>query len=418
MAGVILEMQVEVTTVPNKIGNGAAAQLADVGAGNASNLGRLVPNGQDFHVYWETWEDVPNKDPASLVPDDFYLARIPTVITHVALSFAIPRFTYVDLDSPLKPTTGLNFPGDARLLRATLDLLRARSPGIKILVCMQQNTPEEAHNEPYDPNGWGGMDATNVASTLKFIEDMALDGVVLDYECLSANLDPDHRCTIHPDGSVTCYTDAELLQTIKTLRAGIPRPLLLYLDGIHVGAYAIGDYVYAPPVAQNGGYDICLSLDPAAMACLDGIHAMTYDAGNTYDPRTGFRSFHDLFPNIKIWLGLRTGPPQWEDVKQSANEMRDFCNTVIRLGGGGVHLYSGMWDVGYIGRYDGASNQGPFGNYSQVFPDANVAAAVVADVFRLGTDTVPPGFGYAGRHDQLRINNNHLLLGRMGRMVI
>jgi hypothetical protein len=413
MAGIVVEMQVADDTAADRAITGAASQLPDAGHGSASNLGRLTPNGQDFHVYWETWEDLPNKiNPG---PDDFYLSRIPSAVTHVILSFAIPRFTYTGLGSVLKPTTGLNFPGTPALLRQTLDLLRARNPGIKTLVAMQQNTPEEAHNEPYDPTGWGGMDAANVASTLLFIEDMGLDGVVCDYECLSASIENDHRCQIDPaTGAVTCYTDAELLATIKTLRAGIPRPLLLYLDGIHVGAYAIGDYVYAPPVAQNGGYDICVSLDPDALACLDGIHAMTYDAGNTYDPRTAFRSYHDLFPGLKIWLGLRTGPPQYEDVKQTANDMRDFCNTVIRLGGGGVHMYSGMWDVAYTGRYDGAQNFPPFGDYDQNFPDGNIALAVVADVFHTGNDNVPPGFGYGGRHNQMRLNNKNLLLGRMG----
>ena len=415
MAGIIVEMQVAVTTVPDRVGHGAAAQLPDVGNGSATNLGRLTPNGQDFHVYWETWEDIPNKAVDLLEPDDFYLARIPSMVSHVCLAFAVPRFTYTGLDDDLKPTTGLNFPGSPRLLRATLDLLRARNPGIKILVSMQQNTPEEAHNEPYDPNGWGGMDAANVASTLKFIQDMALDGVVCDYECLSASIQNDHRCQIDATtGAVTCYTDAELLQTIKTLRAGIPRPLLLFVDGIHVGAYAQGDYVYAPPVGQNGGYNICMTTDPDVLAALDGIHAMTYDAGFSYDPRTAFRAYHELFPGIKIWLGLRTGPPQWENVKQDAYQMRDFCNTVIRLGGGGVHMYSGMWDIGYTGRYDGAQNQGPFGDYSQQFPDGNVAAAVVADVFHTGNDDVPPGYGYDGRHNQMRLNNEHLWLGRMG----
>jgi hypothetical protein len=305
------------------------------------------------------------------------------------------------------------------LLKATLDLLRARSPGIKIMVALQQNTPEVAHNEPYDPTGWGGVTADNVASTLLFVQDMGLQGVVIDYECLSANINNDHRCLIDATtGAVTCYTDSEQLATIKIFRAGIPRPLLLYLDGAHVGAYAQGAYVYAPPVGQNGGYNICVAHDSAALAALDGIHAMTYDAGNTYDPRIAFRAFRDLFPGMPIWLGLRVGPPQYEGVKQTADDIRDFCNTVIRLGGKGVHCYSGMWDVGYIGRYDGAQNLGPFGNYNAKFPDANIAAAVVADVFKLGTDPVPPGYGYTGRHNQLRVNNSHLLQGRMGRPIV
>jgi hypothetical protein len=418
MAGIILELQVQHTAPPDIIASGVAAQLPNQSVGVAVNSGKLTPAGQDFHLYWETWEDIPNKSAAMLEPDDFYLSRIPSQVGTVILSFAIPRFTYTGLSSALKPTTGLNFPGSPALLKATLDLLRARSPGIKIMVALQQNTPEVAHNEPYDPTGWGGVTADNVASTLLFVQDMGLQGVVIDYECLSANINNDHRCLIDATtGAVTCYTDSEQLATIKIFRAGIPRPLL-YLDGAHVGAYAQGAYVYAPPVGQNGGYNICVAHDSAALAALDGIHAMTYDAGNTYDPRIAFRAFRDLFPGMPIWLGLRVGPPQYEGVKQTADDIRDFCNTVIRLGGKGVHCYSGMWDVGYIGRYDGAQNLGPFGNYNAKFPDANIAAAVVADVFKLGTDPVPPGYGYTGRHNQLRVNNSHLLQGRMGRPIV
>ena len=359
-----------------------------------------------------------------MVPDDFYLARIPSYVTDVLLSFAIPRCTWTSPDDPLKPTTGLNFPTTARLLKSTLDLLRSRNRTISVWVALQQNTPEEAHNEPYDPNGWWGMDATNVANWGAFCAYIGAVGIIIDWECLSQNQDPDHHCIRDVvNDTVACYTDADMLRSIKILRAGLPRPFKLILDGIHVGAYGVGPYRDARPNGPNSGYDYCISQDPEALAALDGIHVMTYDAGSDYNPVTAISAFRYMFPTMPLWIGLRAGPFQYQQVKQTADDMMNYANTTIMMGFKGCHMYSGMWDVAYTGNVkphtgsveDGSFDDGdpPFGNYRKSFPDGNVAAEVVARVYDLGGEEVPPNQGMPiGMHQkQLRLNNRPLLNG-------
>jgi hypothetical protein len=282
-------------------------------------------------------------------------------------------------------------------------LLKFRNPGVKLMLAVQQNTPEITNNEPYSSSGWGGMTSDNVTAMAKFVSDFGLEGIVIDYECLSSNADPSYHCVI-TDGSVACYTDTELLATITAMRAGLPRPIKLILDGIHVGAYGIGQYITASPDGYNSGYDVCVANDPDVLACLDAIHVMTYDAGDEYDPRTAVRAYQTIFPDIPLYLGLRVGPLQYQNVKQTANQMMDFCNTSIMLGMGGMHMYSGMWDVIYIGNNDPGVDP-PFGSYAPNFPDANIAGQVVASILDLGTATAPEGSGYSGAQNKLRMNN-------------
>jgi hypothetical protein len=414
VAGIVIEALVAQTATPNHVAAGAAQQLVGVATGAGRDLGVLAAGGQDLHVWWDTALDVPNKSAAMLQPDDFYLARIPAQVSTVILLAGVPRCTYVGLSSSLIETTGLLFPGSATLLRATLALLRQRNPTVKVVVAMQQGTIAEGNNDPYDAEGWAGMTTANVAAMAQFVRDMALDGVMLDYRCQEMTLSGTLQCTLDGTGAVHCYTDAELLATIKALRAGLPRPLLLYLAGLHEGAYATGGFLNAPPIGMYCGYDVCVANDATALGCLDGIHAMTFDAGPDFDPRTALAAFAALFPGLPIRLGLRVGPAEDGGVRRTAAEMRDFCNTVIRYGGAGVHLFTGMWDVAYLGRYDGGATEAPFSDYDQEFPDANIAGAVAASVFNLGRAVLPPGVGYAGTANQMRIDNNHLLAGRLG----
>lgn len=405
---IVLEFLPTIATSPNITATGADQSPAPAIAGTATNRGKLTPAGQDFHVYLETWLDVPLKDRALLQPDDFYLARLPGYVGSVLVSFAVPQCTYGGLDSDMKATVGLNFPGNGHLFKRTLDLLRARSPGVKVYLAVQQNTPEQAYNEPYDTvHGWAGMTNAHVSSIARVLEDFGMAGVVIDYEVLSANNAPEFHCVRDLEaGTVACYTDAELVNTIKKLRDGLPRPIELILDGQHVGAYGVGDYQHAKPDGFNSGYDWCVSQDPVALAALDAIHVMTYDAGAEYDPRIAVRAYKALFPDVPIYLGLRVGPPQYQNVKQTAADIRDYCNTVIMLGLAGVHMYSAMWDVVRLGRERMVlDNDPPFGAYGPDFPDGNIAAAVVCDVFNLGTEDAPAGSGYSGPVKGLRLDN-------------
>lgn len=379
---VVLEFQPDLAVTPASIGNGAVLERRVLQAGTGTYVDVLPPTGQVFHAYHETWLDIPPKADALLEPDDFYLANLPSYIDTVMLSFAVPQCTYVDMSSDLKATTGLNFPGSPNLLKRTLDLLRSRNPQTKVMLAVQQNTPEVAHNEPYDPGGWMGVTSDHLAAFNRFIVDMGFVGIVLDYEVVSGPEHEDlsfHCQTI--DGLRVCYTDAEQIATIKRFRAGIARPLLLYLDVVHVGVYGEGHYVHAPPdLGWSTGYNLAMSRDAEAVACLDALHLMTYDAGGGYDARQASRAALEYFPGTPCFLGVRVGPADFAGVKVTAADFRDFANTTIKLGMAGSHMYSTMWDVAYPFRNNPMWDP-PFGDYSLTFPDCNIAGAVFAKAY-------------------------------------
>lgn len=386
---IVLEMETALSVTPNQTGSGSSAVSAFSGSGTGTFTSKLTPNGQTFHIYWDSWLDQPMKEVADMQPDDFYLSRIPDYVAAVCLSFAVPQCSYAGTSSNIKATVGLNFPGSVTLFQQTIALLKTRNPSIKVYVAVQQNTPEQAYPNPYTTSwpGWGGMTSDHVANLKQFLEDCDLDGVVIDYECLDSNEAVEYHCTINQTtGIPACYTDTEFVSVVNLMRAGLPRPITLIIDGFSVGAY-VGDYYFGgQPVGYNSGYAYCIAQNADALAAIDGIHIESYDAGNLYDPRVALRSYVTMFPGVPIWLGLRVGPVQYEGVKQTAFNFVDYCNTVIMLDTAGVQMYSHLWDaVPPPGLNNALASGAPFGNYGPDFPDANVCAAVVANVFELGT---------------------------------
>lgn len=389
---IVLEFEKAISVTPSQIALAAATVTSFATRGEATFIDKLTPTGQTFHIYWDSWLDQPLNAIEDMAPDDFYLSRIPSYVAAVCLSFAIPQCTYVDITSNIKATVGLNFPGSVTLLRQTVALLKSRNPTIKVYIAVQQNTPEVAYPDPYMTAfpGWGGMTSTHVANLKQFITDIDADGVIIDYECLSTNAAPSFHCTYDANHIPTCYTDTEYVSVIKLMRAGLPRPLTVIADCLSVGAY-VGDYYpVGQPVGYNSGYGYCISQDAEALAALDGIHIESYDAGNTFDPRVSLRAFLELFPTTPIWLGLRVGPLQFENVKQTYKDFLDYCNTAIMLNGAGVHMYSMLWDaIPQPGLNNPLASGAPFGNYGPDFPNANICAAVVAQMFDLPEGNVP-----------------------------
>lgn len=51
----------------------------------------------------------------------------------------------------------------------------------------------------------------------------------------------------------SCNTDSQFAGVISTLRAAVPRPLILSLAAYSIGAYGWGNYVTAQPVGSHTG---------------------------------------------------------------------------------------------------------------------------------------------------------------------
>ncbi len=373
-------------------GVGAITEDALEQAGTAVFETAPTPAGQQFHAYHDMWQESPPKAAELLQPDDFYLANLPAFIDAVVLSFAKTQPTYVDLTSDVRTTMGMEWPGSATLLKETIALLKSRNPSTRVFLGIQQYNIDFLQNTPYNAGGWGGMTEAHFTSHAAFCTDMDIDGIVLDYEVYAPGTPPYDALEYHcwtENGERHCYTDTEMLDVITSFRAHFPRPFELFLDGQHVGAYGEGGYTNAPPgLGYNSGINLCVARDAGALAALDGIHVMSYDVGDGYDPRQAVRAYQDNFPGVPIYMGLRVGPPDYQGVKITAAEFKDFANTCIKLGLAGGHMYSTLWDQIVVNPNDDP-NLPPFGDYNMTFPDGNIAGAVFARAFGLSYGSKP-----------------------------
>lgn len=375
-----LELRADLQTAPDRTGAAILVPSVPALVATGAQTAVPVPAGQVYQIYLETF--FRELDPASNPqPWDFDLANIPAYCSTVVLFCARPQCAYQDLSSDLYATMSLNWPANhtltsAQLLKATIALLKSRCPATKVLLGVQQYTADGLNNNlPYNPQGWAGMTAAHVANMARFLADMNMDGVFVDYECLyTAPQDTNlaQHCQTDPaTGARTCYTDSEQVQVIKLIRAGIPRPYLLYMYGIHVGCYGEGPYADALPVSWNGGYNLCVAKDAAAVAALDGIHLGGYDADGTYDPRVALQAFQHWFPSTPIFMGLRAGPPDAGGIKRTLAELTDYTNCAVMRGAAGVYCYAMEWDMAQ-----------PSGNVSVLWPDATMISHMAAT--RLG----------------------------------
>jgi len=61
----------------------------------------------------------------------------------------------------------------------------------------------------------------------------------------------------NPGNIPTCNTDALFQSVITTLRAAVPRPMVLSLAAYSIGAYGWGTYATAQPIGSHTGAQVC-----------------------------------------------------------------------------------------------------------------------------------------------------------------
>jgi chitinase len=69
-----------------------------------------------------------------------------------------------------------------------------------------------------------------------------------------------HACSVscsNPGSIPTCNTDALFQSVITTLRAAVPRPMVLSLAAYSIGAYGWGTYATAQPIGSHTGAHGC-----------------------------------------------------------------------------------------------------------------------------------------------------------------
>ncbi|KDD72609.1 hypothetical protein H632_c3129p0, partial [Helicosporidium sp. ATCC 50920] len=175
--------------------------------------------------------------------------------------------------------------------------------------------------------GWRNL---NGAAIAKFVQAFGLDGVDVDYEPSSTS------CGLQ-NGQMRCSTDDEYIAAIRSIRAAVPRPYIVSTATWSVGAYGEGQWQNAQPISAYTG----VALRPLKEAGndLDIVNIMSYDAGNSYDPKEALDAYTHYFSG-KVLLGLEVAPEAWGGHVISNAEVDSLAAYVKQKGTAGMMLWA------------------------------------------------------------------------------
>lgn len=360
-------------------------------------------------IYYDTWSDTPNvwgingtriNLSSARNINDYQLVKIPPYIDRVILHASAPLYTYSGYDSNVQETTGLSWSGSAIELKNAINLLKERNKNIQVLVSIMQLYREggggiyATSREPYNEFGFGGMTNSHWQSIKLFIDDMGIDGIDIDYECGSIDVDVSKHCWTNADGTRSCYTDAELVDVVKTARFYLPREdgYILTIAAWHVGCYGERNtpFTNSKPGGWGAGGNICLSRDLDARNAIDGIHIMTYDAGTSFDPVEALKSYQYYFPDTPCFIGLRLGTKEWgpsidQMPRRNMDDFMQYINASIEEDSGGAFIYSMFWDFAE----PSAERYSSSGKYGWEYPNSNMAAPFLGKRYNHKNTDVP-----------------------------
>jgi chitinase len=268
-----------------------------------------------FVGYYQSWTDQ-----YQAAGSDTVLAKLPSYINVVNLSFMQPDTTYVPGSLVLRGTTYLDVPYDGPTLKDAIATLRQRQPGTKIMISVGGAT---LYN-------WGSFHPDKVAAV---VADFGFDGVDLDYEPAVPNC-------MASGGTVSCPSDQEFVAVIQAMRAALPRPKLLSIAAWSVGAYGEGQWANALPTGSAyTGIALAVLKNSAASSALDFINVMSYDAGPTYDPKQALAAYQHYFKG-KIAMGIEVPPEAWGGHVETTADIDALAGAVKQANGGGLMLWS------------------------------------------------------------------------------
>ncbi|GEP05238.1 glycoside hydrolase family 18 protein [Methylobacterium oxalidis] len=284
-----------------------------VTAGSALSAAHERPPVQ-LAAYYATWA----ADAESASGLDDRLVRIPDGVTEVLLAFMRPDATYagnLDLTG-----TGVQVPYSGSVLKASLQALKERRPGIRVMVSIGG---EEYAN-------WAGFDARSIR---RFVEDFGLDGVDLDFEPRAPN------CRVRA-GRTACDSDALLLDVVEAARSALPRPIAIWLTATNTGAFGEGAWREAGPTGgPTYGAFLPLLRDPTRRALLDGISIMAYDAGPTYRPLEAYAAYRNHFQG-PILIGFTSPPEAWGGHVYTLRKAVETLGSALEKGANGAMIFA------------------------------------------------------------------------------
>jgi len=213
--------------------------------------------------------------------------------------------------------TGLDFSSDGSAVKGAITALKAKNPNTKTLVAVSGATY----------TNFGGL---NIQAIAKFVADFGLDGVDIDYE-------PSNSGCTAAGGKVSCQTDQGYINVVKSLRAVLPRPLILTTAGWSIGAYGQGAFANSQPQGANTGLAVNMLLSVGSQ--LDWVNIMSYDASNALDPKEAFNAYRSLFSG-QLNAGVEVPPEAWGGHIYTVGKVQDLASYVNSDKNGGMMLWS------------------------------------------------------------------------------
>ena len=303
-------------------GNGGAGGSGSTGSESTSNGSTTSGTGGSggagggtggklFVGYYQTWSDSWKADGA-----DTALAKLPSYVNVVNLSFAQPNMTYAPGSLSLSGT-GIGLPYDGPTLKVAIAALHQKNPGTRVMLSVGGATFPS----------FGDFKAGVIAS---FVKDFGLDGVDIDYE-------PSNPSCAIAGGHVSCPSDAEYVSVVKSMRAALPAPYWISIAAFSVGAYGEDAWASAPPSSSYGG--ISLAVLKQAGSALDLVNVMSYDAGPSFDPVQALHAYQHYFSG-RVAMGIEVPPEAWGGHIQTIAEIDTLADAVNASNAAGLMLWS------------------------------------------------------------------------------
>lgn len=241
------------------------------------------------------------------------LARIPSMVSHVVIAFAFPDFKWWGLNANTFDSTGMTVGSGFSItpfdLKRVIDVLHARN--IKVLVAV--GGASYSNRFAWLVNNSGSPRNTVITDLARFMVDLDIDGLDLDYESGDLN-----------EYAVAFDTLSKAVNTATTLGG---RKRILSMAGWSTGAdctAATADsYCSDNRISWFGGKAglerQLFQAHPEFASALDMMNVMSYDAGvQHFDPIVSWRQYRDLLPssvivNVGMQIpaeGAGTGAPE------------------------------------------------------------------------------------------------------------
>jgi chitinase len=312
---------------------------------SASTKKQAEPNSRFFVGYYETWSEPWVADPA-----DSRLVKLPDYVNVVILSFMKPEGTYTPGSFDLSGS-GIQLPYDGAFFKTVIDKFKETHPNTKILIAVG------------GANYWD-WDHFNVDALAALVKDYNLDGADIDYE-------KSPNCVLGSDKHISCDSDKQYIQLVKTFREALPKPLWVTAAAWSIGAYGEDQWTDSLPQGDHTG--MMLNTLREVGDQIDLLNVMSYDAGdkNTtgYDPVEAMAAYQHYFKG-NIVMGVEISPESWGGHVGKLSDVETLGQAVIQQNAAGMMLWS--------------LQKKPMGVISAENPDAELAMKKICEVLELG----------------------------------